>query len=226
MSEFAILFDSGGVLVLPDGEVIASCAETFGIAVAPSTAVRAMALADREIDLSPGQSGNDFPRAWAGYVGCSPAAAEKLWWHLANRVPSTVLWSRRNDEAVRLFADLPSHVRLYVVSNADGNAHAELVDHGLAHYVEGLLDSGVVGVAKPDNRIFEMASVALSIPLNRCLYVGDTIGGVGVGGPKTVLYDRFDVFADLTCVPYPRIRSLTELTALFADPAWVERTFA
>lgn len=225
MSEFAILLDSGGVLVLPDGEVIASCAETFGIAVSPDAAVHAMALADCEIDLSPERTGNDFPRAWAGHVGCSPATAEELWWHLENRIPSTVLWSRTNDEAVQLFAEIPSHVRFYVVSNADGNAHAELLDHGLAHHVEGLLDSGVVGVAKPDNRIFEMASVALAVPLDHCLYVGDTIGGVGDDGPRTVLYDRFNVFAGLSCVPHTRIRALTELTDLFADPAWVERTF-
>jgi putative hydrolase of the HAD superfamily len=184
-----------------------------------------MALADREIDLSAGRPDGGFARVWADYVGCSPTAAERLWWHLEREISSTVLWSQINQEAIRLFSELPPNVRRYVVSNADGRAHAELVNHGLSRHVEGVLDSGAIGVAKPDRRIFEMAAVALGVPLGRCIYVGDTIGGAAEGEPQTVLYDRFDVFARCPSVRHRRIRLLTELASLFADVSWIRETF-
>ncbi len=218
MPDIALLLDSGGVLLCPDGELIAKHAASFGIEVTPYDAVRSMALADRDIDLTPEEAQGSFAATWAHYVGCAAETAEDLWRYLESDIPPTELWGEVNPEAIRLFAELPPNVRRYVVSNADGRAHAELVYHGLSDHVEGVLDSGAVGVAKPDRRIFAMAAVALATPMTHCIYVGDTLGGAAEEHhPRTVLYDRFDVFADHSPENYQRIRNLAELIPLLAE---------
>ncbi len=217
MSEVGLLLDSGGVLLCADGNVISKHATSFGIEVSATTAVRAISLADRDIDLRRDGAGDGFAAVWARYAGCRADAARELWRFLESEVECTELWGEVNEEAVRLFAELPPYVRPYVVSNSEGGAHAELVHHGLSRCVEGVLDSGAVGIAKPDPRIFEMAAVALGIPPDRCFYVGDTLGGAAA--ERTVLYDRFDVFEGCPGIGHQRIRDLAELLPLLAEAA-------
>lgn len=62
-----------------------------------------------------------------------------------------------------------------VVSNSDGRVEDALERAGLAAHFPVIVDSGVVGVAKPDPRIFDTALAALDLDPARTWYVGDTV---------------------------------------------------
>ena len=79
-----------------------------------------------------------------------------------------------------------------------------------------IVDSHVVGVAKPDPRIFEHALPCFpGIAPERIAYVGDSvtmdIGGARAAGLHPILLDPYDDHAD---ADFERIRSLRELLAM------------
>mgnify|MGYP006265421085 CR=1 FL=1 len=83
-----------------------------------------------------------------------------------------------------------------------------------------MVDSDVVGVAKPDPRIFEHALVHLNgIEREQIIYVGDSVtmdvGGATAAGLTPVLLDPFDDSADL--FGGIRVKSLLELPGMFAE---------
>ncbi|MEV5887114.1 HAD family hydrolase [Streptomyces sp. NPDC052020] len=212
----ALLLDSGGVLMLIDGEILADFALRFGVRVSATTARHAVSLAARDRDLGDPEGGGEvrrFEDLWSRHAGCPAETGRRLWAAVRSEVPDTRLWSLVNPEAVALLDTLPPHVQRYVISNADGKAHAELAGAGLLPKLDGVLDSSVVGVAKPDPRIFRMAAVALGRPLHECRYVADTLDGAPAHLPPTVLYDPLGIYPDDTA-RYVRIRSLARLAGL------------
>lgn len=50
-----------------------------------------------------------------------------------------------------------------------------LKDFGLRHYFREIVESAVVGVRKPDPRIFELGCEALGLPPAEVLVVGDSL---------------------------------------------------
>jgi len=101
--------------------------------------------------------------------------------------------------------------RLAVVSNWGSDLGAALVEYGIAHYFECVIDSVTAGAAKPDPRIYEVACAALRLEPGECVHVGDSVvDDVGVAravGACPVLYDPLDAL-DGGC---RRIASLSEL---------------
>lgn len=64
-------------------------------------------------------------------------------------------------------------LRLGVVSNSDGRVAEALRAAGLSDYFDVVIDSSLVGVEKPDPRIFQAALDALAVRPEESLYVGD-----------------------------------------------------
>jgi HAD superfamily hydrolase (TIGR01509 family) len=62
---------------------------------------------------------------------------------------------------------------LGVVSNSEGRAEQALEAAGLRDYFDVVVDSGVLGIEKPDPRIFQAALQALRVAPEEALYVGD-----------------------------------------------------
>jgi putative hydrolase of the HAD superfamily len=81
--------------------------------------------------------------------------------------------------------------------------------------VEVILDSTVVGIAKPDPRIFDLALDALGVPADRALHVGDTPGadvdGARAADVHPVLVDPYDLHPDLDV---ERVDSLADVVEL------------
>jgi HAD superfamily hydrolase (TIGR01509 family) len=77
---------------------------------------------------------------------------------------------RRN---VPILEGLTRRYRVGIVSNFTGNLQPCLEELGLARLVAAVSDSGVVGWAKPDARIFQHALTALRAPPERAWMVGD-----------------------------------------------------
>jgi putative hydrolase of the HAD superfamily len=101
--------------------------------------------------------------------------------------------------------------RLAVISNADGRMEDALVRAGLRDHFEFVIDSEVVGVAKPDPAIFHVAAERLELDPAECLYVGDLFAVDVVGargaGMAALLLDPLDMLDH----PVDRIPAVADL---------------
>lgn len=73
-----------------------------------------------------------------------------------------------------LLQRLHGKVRLGVISNFYGNVRLLLDDAGITPLLDTIIDSGNVGVSKPDPQIFRLALAELDTDAAEALYVGDT----------------------------------------------------
>jgi putative hydrolase of the HAD superfamily len=64
-------------------------------------------------------------------------------------------------------------LKLGVVSNSDGRVDEALRAAALREYFDVVIDSALMGVEKPDPRIFQAALDALGVAAHEALYVGD-----------------------------------------------------
>ncbi|MDO4496444.1 MAG: HAD family hydrolase [Bacteroidales bacterium] len=77
-------------------------------------------------------------------------------------------------EAMQIVEELSSDYQLALVSNFYGNLESVLQDFGLLRCFRHVIDSGVVGVRKPDPRIFQIAIERLNVPTKDIVVVGDS----------------------------------------------------
>ena len=84
---------------------------------------------------------------------------------------------------------------------------------GLASYFEVIIDSAVVGIAKPDPRVFALAARALRLQAREVVYVGDIpdvdVVGAQRAGMAGVLIDPYDHFPHFK--QGPRCMSVVEV---------------
>ena len=229
----AVLFDAGGVLVVPDPHQTAIALSPFGATLETERHVRAhwAAMAALEDDHGHGtadtlerRSWSAYHHAFAGIVGVSPAVMDEAADAL-RAIFTPYLWAHPLAISVAALARLHrADVPMGVVSNADGQIEHTLRYRGVCQVGPGagvpvscVIDSHIVGVAKPDPAIFDGALAALGLPPERVAYVGDSvindIGGATKAGLVPLL---FDPYGDRSHLPgIERLASLHELVALF-----------
>lgn len=112
-------------------------------------------------------------------------------------------WSGHLDESVQMLPALAATgVRLAIVSNADGTVEARLRDEAICQvgpgpYVEVdvVVDSTVVGIRKPDPRIWEAALAATRCAPENAVHVGDSlitdVAGARAAGITPIHFDPF-----------------------------------
>jgi putative hydrolase of the HAD superfamily len=134
--------------------------------------------------------------------------------------PTRNLWRFVPDEARGLLDALrAASVPLVVTSNSEGRARELLTECGIADAFVVVLDSGVLGFAKPDRRIFDLAAKHLELPLSSIVHVGDSETADVVGAKNAGAFAiRFDAFvpgsaaqptvADARAADYPTLRHL------------------
>ena len=171
---------------------------------------------DRDIWVS-------YNRAYARACDASEEKVDEVVEHLLNEFATGEIWSRTVPGSVDALRRLGAlDVRLAIVSNADGNAEQRLRDDaiclvgpGPGASVEVILDSTVVGIAKPDPRIFDLALDALGVPATRAIHVGDTPGadvdGARAADVHPVLVDPYDFHPHLDV---ERVTSLPDVVEL------------
>jgi len=155
----AVFLDAGGVIVLPDRHLLASAVRSVGIhidpAAVPSAHYRAVRALDRAAAATTGYAAALFPQL--GILPGRSAEALAVWDHLADRRRSGhVLWSEPVPGARVVIDRLRgAGIAVVVVTNSDGHGEENLRASGFAGIP--VIDSTVVGAAKPDPRIFEIA---------------------------------------------------------------------
>ena len=78
--------------------------------------------------------------------------------------------------------------QLAVISNNFGNTRGWCDEYGLTPLLEAIIDSTVLGIAKPDARIFEAALSELDVAPAHAIYVGDSYSADMVGGKNAGLW--------------------------------------
>lgn len=78
------------------------------------------------------------------------------------------------EEARPVIEQLSKHYPLMLVSNFYGNVETVIRDMGLREYFQGVIESAVVGVRKPNPTIFKLGVVALGLNPEDVLVVGDS----------------------------------------------------
>jgi HAD superfamily hydrolase (TIGR01509 family) len=110
---------------------------------------------------------------------------------------------------------LASTLRLGVVANGAGNLAVWLAELGLDHVFSVVVDSTVVGVEKPDARIFTAALTALGVEADAAWMVGDDpeadIRAAATLGLKTCWIAPPDREAPGGAAPTLRIATLADL---------------
>jgi putative hydrolase of the HAD superfamily len=223
----AVLLDVGGVFHLPDHDRIVATMARAGIAVDPADLDRAhyagvRALTDfREGDRAIWLA---YDRGYAAALGAD-GRVEEVAEVLLSEFTTGGVWTRVIPGSPEALAALREQgLRLAVVSNADGSVEAQLAADGICQVgpgpgveIDAVLDSSVVGVAKPDPRIFELALERLGAAPEHAIHVGDTpaadVDGAAAAGVTPVLVDPYDDHADL---PVTRVASLAEVVTLLA----------
>jgi len=134
--------------------------------------------------------------------------------HAHHRVEN--LWGLPHPAARQVLAELKAAgFRLAVVSNAGGDVADLLARLDLAASLDAILDSGIVGVEKPDPRIFHLAAAALGVSAAECLHVGDLysvdVVGARAAGAEPVLIDPAGLWPQEDCVKVPDLAALPAL---------------
>jgi putative hydrolase of the HAD superfamily len=220
----AILFDAGGVLVLPDPTVLVPLLALYGGSGSVDVHRRAhyagmKAKSDRN---EPEGSWGRYNDAYVAAIGVRDADLDEASFVL-ERTRNAWLWRWTIPETRaaldRLAAGL---VPMGVVSNASGQIEAmlrrEVCQVGPGEHVEMrcIVDSHLVGSAKPDPAIFDTALVHFAeFDLHRIAYVGDSvtmdIGAATAAGLYPMLLDPYD---DHVGADFERIRCVSNLVEL------------
>jgi putative hydrolase of the HAD superfamily len=223
-----VLFDAGGIFVIPDPVATAVAISPFGGSTDTNLLVRCHyagmealdSVASKRTDPSIDTITWDIYRhAYVRTAGVADDNVEPAA-QAMRRLFSPYYWRFPMLESVAALGQLHYRkVPIGVVSNASGQIEATLdnlcicqVGPGAGVPVSIVTDSHVIGYAKPDPRIFTDAIAALGLSPDRIAYVGDSyvndVGGARAAGLVPLLYDPFDDHAEYDC---ERLGSLHEL---------------
>ena len=220
----AIVFDIGGVFVVPAPEPLQSILAAAGIEAtfdahaarwAHYRGIHAITELIASKDLHEGDPSMwvAYDRAYFSAVGVAPDQIDAAQRARAasrsapDRPKVARVWSQVLENNRDALGEIATHRPIAVVSNNDGTAAQQCADQmicqvGPGPHVEvaALVDSGVVGISKPDPRIFTPALDALGTDAARTLYVGDTVHadvrGATAAGMPVVQLDPYELHAD------------------------------
>jgi putative hydrolase of the HAD superfamily len=179
----AVLFDAGNTLIRMDYGAIAAALARRGLAVDEAAVEDAELRARVRLDpfLAPGASTESvathdrYLRYLLESLGMTaPADVEAVErWRLRHNAP-VGLWTRADPAAAAALARAKSAgLVVGVISNSNGTVSGTLEATGLAAHIDFVLDSSVVGVEKPDPRIFRLGCDRAGVDAAAAVYVGD-----------------------------------------------------
>ena len=93
----------------------------------------------------------------------------------------------------RWLETLQGTYKLAVISNNFGNTRGWCDEYGLTPLLEAIIDSTVLGIAKPDARIFEAALSELGVAPAHAIYIGDSYSADMVGGKNAGMWTAWFV---------------------------------
>jgi putative hydrolase of the HAD superfamily len=225
-----LCLDAGNTVIFLDHARVARLVTENGSPVTAEALVVAEGAAKRALergqmvdfawdeDRAPGAKG--WGRMVATMLARAGVAEEKLRPHVER------LW--RDHKRLNLWSLVPEGfqdamarirargVRVVLVSNSEGML-AELFEQlGILASFDLLLDSGRVGVEKPDPRIFRLGLEKYGVPADAALHLGDTYAtdvlGARAAGVRTALIDPYGHYEGMH-LDVPRVPGVVEVAA-------------
>lgn len=223
----AVLLDVGGVFLLPSPDWQLPAMRAAGADPDPDTLRRAHYAGTAAMDAVGHGEWERYCTTVARVCGVPAAAVPDVAAEIARGLAGgAAAWGRVIDGAVDALRGLAATgVALAVVSNADGTIAEQLLVSRIAQVgagagvpVEIVVDSGVVGIDKPDPGIFAVALDHLGVEPAAAAHVGDTahadVDGALAAGIRPL---HLDPYRDC---PHPagheHVRDLDDVTALVA----------
>jgi len=196
----AILLDAGGVLIFPQPDLLRPPLQALGVSpdVAAFERAHYRAMVVQDVATVPPVAGTWWREYLVGYFAACGVAEDQCR-ELATEVAAATMgraWTHVGTGAMAGLGALAAlGLPMGVVSNSDGSVQAELRRLGVCYApdvpdapgglspsdaagisVGVVVDSAVVGVAKPDPAIFGIALDALGVPASgTVLHVGDSL---------------------------------------------------
>lgn len=192
----AVIFDAGNTLLRMNYRIIAEQLATRGRAVSAEQVEEAELRARVRLDphLAPGRSTESatthgsYLRYLLEYLAVTDEAEIDAIarWRRGYNLP-VGLWNRADPEALEAVRRVrAAGLVAGVISNSNGSVRSILEETGLAAHLDFIIDSSVVGVEKPDPRIFELGLREAAVRPDQAVYVGDlysvdVLGARGAG---------------------------------------------
>ena len=223
----AIFFDAGNTLLRMNYAAIAAQLVTLGVRVAAEALQRAEWRARVRLDaalfVARGTSNESRSTAnrYLRYVLEELAVTDEAttwamaeWWPRYN--PPVGLWNTAEPAATTALAlAREAGLAAGVISNSNGSVASILDALGFLPHLDFVLDSSVVGVEKPDPRIFRMALEQAGVTPGEAVYVGDLYSidvlGARAIGMDAVLLDPGACWGDRDCPVAPDVAAAVRL---------------
>jgi HAD superfamily hydrolase (TIGR01509 family) len=224
----AVLFDAGNTLLRMDYGAIVAALAAAGIASDEAAVEDAELRARVRIDqhLAPGASTESVAThdRYVAYlleglgVTDPDAVAAMSRWRWSFNAPFG-LWTRPDPAAPAALARArAAGLVVGAISNSNGTVARILDEAGLGGGLDFVLDSSVVGVEKPDPRIFQIALGRAGLRPEEAAYVGDLYSvdvlGARAAGLRAVLMDPGGCWPPRDC---PTARTAREAVRLLLE---------
>jgi len=232
----SVVFDMGGVFIIPNPTLVCAAVTAAGVDLvmtfqqahdAHYTGVRAITerLAEESVDETQPEVWEYYDTAYfasTGLTGSDLRTAVSARDELRRRDEVSDVWTQLIAHNVAGFAAISELRPVAIVTNNIGTAVEQCRDHGICQLGDGplptvaaIVDSTIVGISKPDPRIFEPALAALGTDRARTLYVGDTVHadvrGAAAAGMAVVQLDPLDLHSDHDHWRLPDLTALADL---------------
>jgi len=210
----ALLFDAGNTLLQMNYAAIAGHLESRGHVVTAQAVEdaehRARVRLDEDLATGSSTESTDTHGRYLRYVllHLGITGEEDVQnvasWRRGYNAPIG-LWNEAVPEAgVALARAKAAGLIVGVISNSNGTVRSILETTGLARDVDFVVDSGIVGVEKPDPRIFHLALEHARVPAAAACYVGDLYSvdviGARRAGLEAVLLDPRGYWGPRDCI--------------------------
>jgi putative hydrolase of the HAD superfamily len=222
-----LCLDAGNTVIFLDHARLAEIVRRFGAGASVDELVRAEGEQKRRAEsgglVDVAWSSRELPGAaqWGRTVAtiatCAGLAHE--------RVPALLDDAWRVHTARNLWCRVPEGLgdaldavratgtKTAIVSNSEGMLDGLFRDLGIRDHFDAIVDSGIVGVEKPDPRIFRIALDRFDVPAARALHLGDVyatdIAGARAAGIRCALVDPFGFYEGMHA-DVPRVASAAE----------------
>jgi putative hydrolase of the HAD superfamily len=231
----AVVFDIGGVFLIRHWEPVCRGMGRGGYEIEPDPdrfhgahyhAVRALSNhINGTMDESSRDFWSNFERGYLTHLGIEAGlledAVHTMFTEVFDKEPHPIWRFLLHDNIAGFRRIAEAGVPVAIVTNNDGTAERQLIDFGICQVGEGPLtnvaavaDSGVLGIAKPDPRIFTPALVALGVDPARALYVGDTVHadvhGARAAGMPVMQLDPYGLFDDFDHARLPDVNAIAD----------------
>lgn len=223
-----IFFDIGNTLFFYNYEFLRDLlTERFGMSVSTKElrekheATKRSLVADKLFNLPHDELWWEAYRRWLKSVGAEEDQIKPISEAIRNHPFRHMFWSR-TEEGTKEMLDWfrERGFKLGVISNAEGQIR-RLIEHaGLGDRFDVIVDSGVVGFVKPDERIFKHAMERMNASPDSSIHVGDIFDIDVVGAKKAgltpILVDPNELHEKPECITVKRAVDLPKLS-IFTD---------